>query len=62
VELSPVDLRILYAERLRDPFDRCRAGQGFAVVRAFSKETLINAGKAKDIKIDSSPSLRYGSE
>jgi radical SAM protein with 4Fe4S-binding SPASM domain len=26
------------------------------------RETLINAGKAKDIKIDSSPSLRYGSE
>jgi hypothetical protein len=27
-----------------------------------AKETLINAGKAKDIKIDSSLSLRYGSE
>jgi gp16 family phage-associated protein len=26
------------------------------------KQTLINAGKAKDIKIDSSLSLRYGSE
>jgi hypothetical protein len=30
--------------------------------RCYLRETLINAGKAKDIKIDSSPSLRYVSE